>query len=39
MTTDEILRAKEKELNEWVSVKKMVQYRYVILLRLLISIR
>ncbi len=27
LSTDDILTAKEKELNQWVSVKKMTQYR------------
>ena len=27
LTTDDVLTAKEKELNQWVSVKKMSQYR------------
>ena len=27
LTTDDILKAKEKELNQWVSVKRMSQYR------------
>ena len=27
LTTDDIIKAKEKELNQWVSVKRMSQYR------------
>lgn len=36
LSTDEVLKARDKELNAWVSIKRVVQYRFGALVDLII---